>query len=293
MSSKFYPLTHDEWLKALKELSPSEKDVLYYIRTLDPYSKGTKINASAIALEIGVNRSTVSRALKTLADKDYIDLEILTANVTIKGNGMLRRRNTVASAQQNDVAQRSQMLHEHTACCIPAQLVAATQHDTPESGSQQGTVFSKISLDLLEGSRSDRSDEIVFFENANSEISQDAIASEDLDLDDARKCDLNRVDPIDLTNTPEQPINQGEGDPFRRRVEDFILKSLQISPRDRTAYFSRFTAADWEKWEARMSPPSSPPPPPLFVPEVVEVAPPEIALANIQKIKEMLARGAK
>lgn len=293
MSSKFYPLTHDEWLKALKELSPSEKDVLYFIRTLDPYSKGTKINASAIALEIGVNRSTVSRALKTLADKDYIDLEILTANVTIKGNGLLRQRNTVAPAQQNDVAQRSQMLHSDRTCCIPAQRVAATQHATPESGSQQGSVFSKISLDLLEGSRSDQDNDFLNFENANSEISQDAIATKDPDLDDAKKCDLKATDDVDLTNTPEAASNPIDGDPFRHRVEDFILKSLQISPRDRTAYFARFTQADWEKWEARMSPPVSPPPPPVFVPEVVEVCSPEIALANIAKIKEMLARGAK
>ncbi|MFM7887159.1 MAG: hypothetical protein ACKPCM_10815, partial [Pseudanabaena sp.] len=42
-------------------------------------------------------------------------------------------------------------------------------------------------------------------------------------------------------------------------LEDFILKSLQFSPRDRQAYFAKFTTADWQKWEAKFKPPNSPP----------------------------------
>jgi hypothetical protein len=88
-------------------------------------------------------------------------------------------------------------------------------------------------------------------------------------------------------------INPVEGDSTRRQLEDFILKQLQSQPRDRTAYFSRFTTADWQKWEAKFKPPVSPPPPPLFVPEIVEVCDPEIAIANLAKIREMLKRGGK
>lgn len=114
---KFYPLEHNEWLDACKQLTPSEKDVLYYIRTLDPYSKGIKINASEIGDRLGVNRSTVSRALKTLDVKGFIDLEILMANVVIKSGGALRERNSVAATQQNDVAAPQQMLRSDRTCC--------------------------------------------------------------------------------------------------------------------------------------------------------------------------------
>ena len=86
---KFYPLDHEEWLNACKMLTSGEKDVLYYIRTLDPYSKGVKIDSSEIAEKLGVHRTTVSRSLKTLDVKGFIDLEILMCNVVIKSKGAL------------------------------------------------------------------------------------------------------------------------------------------------------------------------------------------------------------
>ena len=177
--------------------------------------------------------------------------------------------------------------------CVQTTSAIATQPDTLQSGSGHGTVFSKISLDQLEGSRSDRSDDFLFFKNANSENSQVAIASEDPKIDDAQKCDLNHVEQDEHIKSPVKVINPIDGDSPRRGLEDFILKSLQVSPRDRAAYFSRFTKADFEKWKAKFKPPVSPPPPPLFVPEIVEVCDPEIAIANLAKIREMLKRGGK
>jgi len=38
-ASLYYQLTSEEWLRACKELKPSEKDVLYYLRTLDPFGE--------------------------------------------------------------------------------------------------------------------------------------------------------------------------------------------------------------------------------------------------------------
>jgi hypothetical protein len=81
-----------------------------------------------------------------------------------------------------------------------------------------------------------------------------------------------------------------EGDSFRRRVEDFILKEMKFSPRDRTAYFSKFTAQHWNDWESKYKAQLSPSPEAhkIFTPEIVEVAPPDSeavqdALSQIRK----------
>ncbi|MDB9372369.1 MarR family transcriptional regulator [Nodularia sphaerocarpa] len=79
LPKKFYPLELEEWIHACKELSSGARDVLYYIRAKDPYSNGIDITAAAIARDLGVNRSTVSRAIKEL-DKagllpDWFEIE--------------------------------------------------------------------------------------------------------------------------------------------------------------------------------------------------------------------------
>ncbi len=114
IQGKFYPLQHDEWVKACKELSPRARDILYYIRTADPYSNGIEINAAAIARELDCNRSTVSRALQELKAKDYINLEILVAKVSVTAKGLL----DVADLQPRcDSAQRVANLQQPLQIC--------------------------------------------------------------------------------------------------------------------------------------------------------------------------------
>jgi DNA-binding MarR family transcriptional regulator len=77
IQEKFYPLQHEEWLRACQELKPAQKDVLYYIRTLDPYNQGIEINCANIARSLStseraVHRQTVSHALKELVAKGYL-----------------------------------------------------------------------------------------------------------------------------------------------------------------------------------------------------------------------------
>jgi DNA-binding MarR family transcriptional regulator len=89
---KFYPLQHAEWLRACQELTPSQRDVLYYIRTLDPYGNGIAINTAEIARTLSsngqiVHRQTVSRALKELDRKGFIDLEVIQVNVRVQPKG--------------------------------------------------------------------------------------------------------------------------------------------------------------------------------------------------------------
>jgi DNA-binding MarR family transcriptional regulator len=77
IQEKFYSLQHEEWLRACRELKPAQKDLLYYIRTLDPYNQGIEINCANIARSLStpkrvVHRQTVSRALKELVAKGYL-----------------------------------------------------------------------------------------------------------------------------------------------------------------------------------------------------------------------------
>ena len=93
IQGKFYPLQHDEWLNACRELTPAQRDVLYFVRTLNPYGDGLDISIAEIARQLStdkrtVHRSTVSRALKELDAKGFIDLELLMVKITIKAKGI-------------------------------------------------------------------------------------------------------------------------------------------------------------------------------------------------------------
>lgn len=93
IQGKFYPLQHDEWLRACRELTPAQRDVLYYIRTIDPYNQGIDINAAEVARQLSgpggkVHRQTISRALKELNSKGFIDSELIQVRVKIKAKGL-------------------------------------------------------------------------------------------------------------------------------------------------------------------------------------------------------------
>jgi DNA-binding MarR family transcriptional regulator len=102
-----YRLTSEEWLRACQELKPSEKDVLYYLRTLDPFGeRDLDIGVREMARALGMSPSTVSRALKELDRKEWIDMEITSARVKLHSQQascgeVLRPRNSVAPTQQD------------------------------------------------------------------------------------------------------------------------------------------------------------------------------------------------
>jgi DNA-binding transcriptional ArsR family regulator len=73
IQGKFYPLQHEEWLRVCKELTPSQIDVLYFIRTLDPNGESLLPRVTEIAKVLKLDKATVSRALKTLGQQGYID----------------------------------------------------------------------------------------------------------------------------------------------------------------------------------------------------------------------------
>jgi hypothetical protein len=93
IEGKFYPLQHDEWVKACQELTPAQRDVLYFVRTLDPYNMGLDITAAEIARQLSkpnriVHRQTVSRALKELDRLGFIDLELISISIKVLPKGV-------------------------------------------------------------------------------------------------------------------------------------------------------------------------------------------------------------
>lgn len=110
-SVRHYRLTNDEWLKAVKELKPRERDVLYYLRTLDPWGdKDLVVGVREIATALECSPGTVSKALKVLDQKSWIDLEIIAAKVKLRtdksepepsnSKDMFPTGNSVASRKQ-------------------------------------------------------------------------------------------------------------------------------------------------------------------------------------------------
>ena len=89
IQGKFYPLKSSEWLDSINQLTHSELKVLYYVRSLDLQDNGIGLTPTQIARNLStdknkMHRSTVSRALKELERKGFIEAACLfeDANVT-------------------------------------------------------------------------------------------------------------------------------------------------------------------------------------------------------------------
>jgi hypothetical protein len=140
IQGKFYPLQHQEWLRACQELKPSERDVLYYLRTVDPYDNGIKINCAEVARQLStenktVHRQTVSRALKALDRKGFIDLELIQVDVKVnpKGYWYVEKDEPVAPdppiATNDDISDFSQQAEFiETPGCVETPPWIATHH---------------------------------------------------------------------------------------------------------------------------------------------------------------------
>lgn len=87
IKGKFYPLQHGEWLSSINQLTHSELKVLYYVRSLDPYSNGINLTPAQIARDLStekhkMHRSTVGRAIRRLEEKGFIEPGIYLSQVS-------------------------------------------------------------------------------------------------------------------------------------------------------------------------------------------------------------------
>ena len=293
--SKFYQLEPDEWLAACKELKPAELKVLYRLRTLDPFGQHPiKFRVIDLAKDLDMNKGTISRAVQRLADLGYINLEIVEAIATLTTKSKkLSTDNQVVYRQPSCVQTTSAIATQPS--CVQTTSAIATQPDTPQSGSGQASVFSKISLedqDLLD--QSDQ-DDFLNFENTKAALCAQSLTPIATAIAQTTPQQIGDSSPDrinELTNIPTDSTDPINGDSFRRRVEDFVLKSRDFAPRDRIAYFSRFSTDNWHEWEAKykatLTQPSSMYKP--FVPEKVEVASPDspTVQATIAEIRKSL-----
>lgn len=117
-----YRLTLDEWLKAVDALKPAELKVLYYLRTLDPFGdRKHSIKVRETAHLLKMDPGTVSRALKALDQKGWIDLDLIEVSVRVKTKAIPPsstepERAGVVSAQH--VASGSEALSQDQKCCV-------------------------------------------------------------------------------------------------------------------------------------------------------------------------------
>ncbi len=165
IQGKFYPLQHEEWLQACRELTPAQKDVLYYIRTLDPYGDGVELSVSGIARQLStenkeVHRSTVSRALKVLDEKGFVDLELLKVKVKILAGGvhccdeatLLPTDNTVAYRQQAR-SLRNKRDHDATSVIMTQQVSSESFAQSQSSAPNTYKTYSDFINTLSEEER--------------------------------------------------------------------------------------------------------------------------------------------
>ena len=106
-----YRLTSDEWIRAVRELTESQKDLLYYLRTLNPFGdRHLNLGVRELAEILDYNPSTISRALHALAEKGYIALEMISVRVRILATGCPPQPSSAVASEQ-------QPLHPRTDCC--------------------------------------------------------------------------------------------------------------------------------------------------------------------------------
>jgi Fe2+ or Zn2+ uptake regulation protein len=146
IEGKFYPLQHDEWVRACQELTPSQRDVLYYIRTLDPYGNGVKITAAEIARLLStdrkiVHRQTISRALKELDAKGFIDIELVEVRVKIKPKGYWcdDSQDETHSDEAQTVCEDTDGVSGHQWCDETPQAIATHQHGSSDTNVDRHT----------------------------------------------------------------------------------------------------------------------------------------------------------
>ena len=72
IQGKFYPLQHEEWLRACRELKPAEISVLYYLKTSNPCGERMAVSCIDIASKLKLDKSTARRAIKSLKKKNWL-----------------------------------------------------------------------------------------------------------------------------------------------------------------------------------------------------------------------------
>lgn len=159
---KFYRLQSDEWLEAVKQLTHAELKILYYIRSLDPFDKGISLTPVEIAKDLfteksKMHRSTVSRALKSLDSKGFIQMELIQAQIKVNPKGFLSQTETgdvevtqPSCEETTTVVTPQPSVPEHNLECSQATECAHRQQSKAETISEQRFQTPKISKTYID-----------------------------------------------------------------------------------------------------------------------------------------------
>jgi DNA-binding MarR family transcriptional regulator len=187
IQGKFYPLQHEEWLRACRELTPAQRDVLYYLRTLDPYSTGMEVSPARIAKDLStpekpVHRSTVGRALKALDEKGFVDMELLKVKVHVLTKGLhccdeATSCTEATSCDEATLLPDGNLGDRDATCAIATQLARSPRNKhEPEASPDKDSSTPKINktyLDFIDSlSEEERAKFLEFCEEKAKNLSQ-------------------------------------------------------------------------------------------------------------------------
>lgn len=273
-----YRLTSDEFLHINSQLTNAQLRVYLHYKTLDPFGdRRIEICTKAIAETLGITQRSVQLALNKLSSMGLLVWEKAKSFVrrNVDRLGEMSFAMTKSNSPRRNVDRERQL-----------ELSLEADSVTPQSSSILFNLDQDQDDEILDEEEEENFDHIVdsieeeiSVEEAIAEI-RSAIPNEDLGDDDEDKAE-----------TPEQSKATGEGGFTRAAVEDFVLKSLNKSPKNRAAYFAKFSTASWKLWEKKYREAHAPRPAyKPYVPEKVEVASPDspVAQSAIAMIKAKL-----
>lgn len=297
LPDEFYPITPDAAQRLRKaNLTASEWKIWSYLIEIDPWGdRYEEVDTLTLITICEVSKATYYRAAAKFQEHKIFDFQDKGFNIrNLHGIASLKNEKTVSKMRQPQSQDCDKSLNLEKKVSEMRQLSQNCENQPPKVAPSNSSTSPQIYSDHSD--YSDRSDQDDFLNFENTEAALRAASSTQIAQLTHQEINDSSPDCSDgSTNMHTNSATPIDGDLFRRRVEDFILKSLKFSPRDRTAYFSRFTAENWQEWEAKykatLTQPSSMYK--AFVPEQVEVAAPEVALENIAKIRKMLKQGKK
>ncbi|KYC34886.1 hypothetical protein WA1_50125 [Scytonema hofmannii PCC 7110] len=128
-------LTAEDWEECCKTLNPAEIKVFIWIRASDPYGdRDLEINCSELGKRLGLHKSSVSRALRSLDEKKLIEIELEQVRVKQK---ISNRRLTLLCKEENG-SEREKIEEKETVA--PAQRKMHQRNSKRTSATQDAPV---------------------------------------------------------------------------------------------------------------------------------------------------------
>jgi len=320
MATAHYRLTNDEFLHINSTLTNAQLRVYMYWKTLDPFGdRRVEICTKAIAETLGMAQRTVQMALNKLAAMNMIIWQKAKSFVTRSTDrlGDLQIAEVITGSPERSQDRERQLELNLGADSESPQSSSILFNLFQSFDQEKNSKFEKsekseisgnanfenpenleMSLNdiraLIDRSLSDdpeKNELVGNSEELDNATVTDYDTTEDLDDEDGEQVDpddentyLEPESKIESKIAPEKPKEATEGESFRSRVENFVLQTLHKefpSEDRRAAYFRKFDAKSWKKWEADYREATKPqvaykP----FVPEKVEVAQPDSPIAQ-------------